>query len=90
MLFARFTVGSTDEFEILDFVGLAELLRVTSSANTILTLIRSTGFWNKFVFGEEFVNEVTITTITTLIVVIAVQGVLDGEEDVFSLLFETG
>lgn len=89
-LFGGLSIGASDELEIFDFVGLAELLGIAGGAGSILALVGGAVFGDELVFREELVDEVAISSIAALIVVVAVERVLDREEDVFALLLESG
>jgi len=77
---------------ITDTIGLIKFLNVASSTvSSGLTLVWVAGLWNEIELGSKFLNEIRVTTITTLVVGVTVDGMLDRKFDNFFLMnFQSG
>jgi len=72
---------------ITDTIGLIKFLNVASSTvSSGLTLVWVAGLWNEIELGSKFLNEIRVTTITTLVVGVTVDGMLDRKFDIFFLV----
>jgi len=79
----RFTIRSSNEFKVCNTISFSEFTSITFfTFSSSLSFILVTGFWNKFVLTSKFVNEIRITTVTTLIVYTTINNMLDWKSNI--------
>jgi len=79
----RFTISSSNEFKVRNTISFTEFFGVTFfTFSSSFSFIRVTAFWDKFVFASKFVNEIRITTVTTLIVYTTIDNMLNWKSNI--------